>query len=110
MDFDPLHQKLTVKVDRTKILPHGKAALERMLLHLHMYRSTGDAAACREYYEELSSVQGEFLEWREVVLAAQQPKWVFVHANTFLEGDHVRLKEYDPTPLGVIDSWYERNV
>ena len=110
MEFDSPRRKLTVRVDRTKILPHGKAALEKMLLRLHMYRSTADIASCRDYYEDLSSVEGEFLEWRDAVIAAQQPKLVFVQPNSFLEEGSVRLKEYDATPLGVIESWADRRV
>ena len=102
---------MIVRVDRTRILPHGKAALAKMLLHLHMFRSTADVASCRKYYEDLSSVEGEYIEWREAVLAAQQPKWVFVQPNTFLEDDgRVSLKEYEATPEGVIESWAERAV
>jgi dipeptidyl-peptidase-3 len=81
-----------------------------MLLRLHMYRSTADVKSCREYYEDLSRVDSVYLEWRDVVLVEQQPRWVFVQANTFLEGDEVLLKEYDATPQGVIQSWAERNV
>jgi dipeptidyl-peptidase III len=92
------------------IVTHGKPALGKMLLKLHIYRCTADANACRSYYEELSRVSGEFLEWRKVVLAKQQPKKLFVQANTFLEGDDVSLKEYEPTKEGLIQSWVERAV
>ena len=81
-----------------------------MLLHLHMYRSTADVASCRKYYEDLCSVEGKYLAWREAVMSAQQPRWVFVQANTFIEDGQVSLKEYDATPEGVVQSWAERNV
>lgn len=81
-----------------------------MLLRLHMYRSTADVSACREYYEWLSSVDSEHLKWREVVLAKRKPKWVFVQANTVLDGDRVILKEYEATAKGVVRSWAERDV
>lgn len=104
-------QSLTVHVDRSKILTDGKPALGNMLLRLHMYRCTADAAACRTYYEDLSRVEGEYLEWRETVLANKPPPLVFVHANTFLTGEgEVVLKEYEPTVEGVIQSWAERGV
>ncbi|KAI1123465.1 peptidase family M49-domain-containing protein [Nemania abortiva] len=103
-------QSLTVRVDRSKILTHGKPALGRMLLKLHMYRCTADAEGCRSYYEALSEVEDQHLEWRQTVLANKPPPLVFVHANTFLNGDTVTLKEYDPTIEGVIESWAERMV
>ncbi len=107
----PSTQTLTVHVDRTKILTHGKPALGQMLLRLHIYRCTADVAACREYYEGLTKVEEEDLRWRETVLARKPPPLVFVQANTFLdeEGD-VRLKEYEESVEGVVQSWAERGL
>lgn len=107
---DPSQQKLVVHVDRSKIVTHGKPALGKMLLRLHVYRCTADVQACRSYYEDLSRVDGEYLEWRKIVLAKSQPKWVFVQANTFLEEGEVRLKEYESSVEGVVQSWAERAV
>ncbi|KAI1295277.1 peptidase family M49-domain-containing protein [Xylaria venustula] len=103
-------QKLTVQVDRSKIRTYGKSALGEMLLRLHMYRCTADVEGCRGYYEALSEVGSQHIEWRETVLANKPPPMVFVHANTFLDGDIVRLKEYSPTIEGLIESWAERSV
>ncbi|KAL9049312.1 MAG: hypothetical protein Q9162_007285 [Coniocarpon cinnabarinum] len=101
---------LNVVVDRSKIITHGKPSLGRMLLRLHMYRSTADVNACREYYQELSRVDGEYLTWRELVLRQNKPKWKFVQANTFAEQDgSVLVKEYDATNAGIIQSWAERD-
>ena len=102
--------QITVLVDRSRIISDGKPALGRMLLRLHMYRCTADVKSCRSYYEDLSKVEGKYLEWRRIVLAKQQPKWVFVQANTFLDGERVTIREYDATPEGVIQSWAERNL
>ncbi|KAH6842422.1 peptidase family M49-domain-containing protein [Chaetomium sp. MPI-CAGE-AT-0009] len=101
---------LTVHVGRAKMRTHGKPALGAMLLRLHMYRCTADAAACRAYYEELSGVDGEALAWREAVLAAKPPPLVFVQGNTFLDGEEVVLREYEESAEGVVRSWAERGV
>lgn len=108
--FNPSEQRITVKVDRSKILTHGKAALGRILLRLHMCRCTADIKACRSYYEDLSRVDGEYLEWRKIAVATKEPKMVFVQANTFLDGGQVTLGEYSMTVEGVIQSWAERAV
>ena len=109
--FDPANISLKVHVDRSKIVSHGKSALGRMLLRLHMYRCTADVQACRSYYEDLSRVDGRYLEWRNTVITRQPPKWVFVQANTFVDAEgNVTLKEYEPTVEGVIQSWAERDV
>ncbi|KAI0509555.1 peptidase family M49-domain-containing protein [Xylaria bambusicola] len=60
-------QSLTVRVDRAKIKTHGKPALGKMLLRLHMYRSTADVDGCRAYYEALSKVHETHVEWRQTV-------------------------------------------
>lgn len=107
---DLTEKSLIIQVDRSKIRSHGKRALGKMLLRLHMYRCTADVQSCRTYYEELSKVDGKYLEWRDIVLANKEPKWVFVQANTFLDGDQVHIREYDETEEGVIQSWAERRV
>ena len=99
-----LEDRLTVRVDRSRIISDGKPALGRMLLRLHMYPCTADVTSCRVYYETLSKVEGESSQWRQIVLAKQKPKWVFVEANTFLDDGRIILKEYDPTPEGVNQS------
>ena len=101
---------LKVSVDRSRVQTNGKAALRGMLLRLHMYRCTADVKSCRQYYEDLSKVDGHYLEWRRVVLAQKQPEWVFVQANTFLDSEEVYLKEYEATPEGLIQSWSEREI
>ena len=102
--------QLKVSVDKDRVKTDGKTALRGMLLRLHMCRCTADVESCRQYYEDLSKVDGHYLEWRRIVLAQKQPKWVFVQANTFLHGEEVILKEYEPTPEGVIQSWLERGI
>jgi dipeptidyl-peptidase-3 len=49
---------------------------------------------------------------RDVVLKNKQPRKVFVQANTFLDEatGQVTLKQYEPTPEGMIQSWAERDV
>ncbi len=110
IDCNGAEDQITVHVDRSRILSDGKPALGRILLRLHMYRSTADVRSCRDYYEDLSRVDGQYLEWRRIVLAKKQPKRVFVQSNTFLEGEKVILKNYDATPQGVIQSWAERDL
>jgi dipeptidyl-peptidase-3 len=55
-------------------------------------------------------VHAEYLAWRDVVLAQKISNWVFVQANTFFQGDEVVLKEYEPTAVDVVQSWFERHV
>jgi dipeptidyl-peptidase III len=72
VNCDPLVDSLKIDVDRSRIASHAKAALGNMLLKLHIYRCTVNVQACRPYYKELSEVDGEYLEWRRMVLAKKQ--------------------------------------
>jgi dipeptidyl-peptidase-3 len=78
------------------------------MLKLHIWRSTADVKACREYYEELTEPAGRFLEWRDLMLAKQTARQVFVQPNTFIRNGEVILKEYEATVHGMIQSWAER--
>jgi dipeptidyl-peptidase-3 len=102
---------LEIRLDRSKILTHGRPAVERYLQKLHIYKSTADVTGGTKLYDEVTSVD----DWwgtkvREVVLQKKVPRKVFVQANTKLEGDKVVLKEYEPTLEGMIQSFAERDV
>ena len=102
---------LEIHLDRSKILTHGRPAVEKYLQKLHVYKSTADFEAGKKLYDDITSVD----EWwgtkvREVVLKNKVPRKVFVQGNTILDGDEVTLKEYEPTLEGMIQSFVERNV
>ncbi|KAI2830072.1 hypothetical protein CBS147320_6958 [Aspergillus niger] len=101
---------LTVKVDRSRVISHGKPSLGRMLLKLHIYRCTADVSNCRRFYENLSIVDDEALKWRDILVSKKDPPLVFSQANTYLVGDDVKIKEYEPTAQGVVQSWAERSI
>jgi dipeptidyl-peptidase-3 len=49
---------------------------------------------------------------RNVVLENKQPRKVFVQANTTLDEatGKVSMKHYDPSPIGMIQSWVDRDL
>lgn len=110
VEQDQTLNKLTVFIDGNKITTHGQKALRDLLLRLHIYRCTADVEACRDFYEDLTQPHERFLQWREIMLANQEPKQIFVQANTFLKDGQVVLKEYDATIEGMVQSWAERDV
>ncbi|KAL3456799.1 peptidase family M49-domain-containing protein [Aspergillus heterothallicus] len=102
---------LEIKLDRSKILSHGRPAVEKYLQKLHIYKSTADVGAGRALYDDITSVD----EWwgtslRDLVLKNKIPRKVFVQGNTILDGDEVILKEYEPSLEGIIQSFVERKV
>lgn len=102
---------LTIKLDKHKILSHGRPAVERYLQKLHVYKCTADLKEGMKLYEEMTHVD-EF--WgkrvRDQVLKTKQPRKVFVQANTFESEGQVTLKEYEASPQGLIQSYAERDV
>ena len=61
---------LHVRVDRSKILSHGKPSLGRLLLRSHVWGCTADIKACGEFYEPLSAVDDPFEAWMQAAVAA----------------------------------------
>ena len=103
---------LEIHLDRSKILSHGRPAVEDLLQKLHIYKSTADVEAGKKMYDEVTSVDEWWQKLRPVVLSKKTPRKVFVQANTVLDektGD-VKLVEYEPTMEGLIASYAERNV
>ena len=103
---------LEIHLNRDKILSTGRKAVEAYLQKLHIYKATADVEAGIEMYNDITSVDEFFAEKiRPVVLTKKIPRKVFVQANTVLEeSGAVTLKEYEPTPEGMIQSFVERDV
>ncbi|GES66670.1 hypothetical protein ATETN484_0016021700 [Aspergillus terreus] len=107
---DPITSTLTVHIDRTKILSHGKPALGRYLCRLHIWRCTADVSSCKEFYEPMCAVDGVYEQWRQIVCSKPKPRWKFVQPNTFVNGGDVELKVYAESNEGIIQSWAERGI
>ncbi|KAK6507658.1 hypothetical protein TWF481_006083 [Arthrobotrys musiformis] len=110
VDYDRDNKNLTVRVDRSKVLTHGKPSLGRFLCRLHIWRCVADAKSCADLYEPLTTVDGAYEEWRQVVCSKPTPRWKFVQANTVLEGQEVVVKVYEENNEGIIRSWAERGI
>ncbi|KAF2850392.1 peptidase M49, dipeptidyl-peptidase III [Plenodomus tracheiphilus IPT5] len=108
--FDPSASTLTVHVDRSKILSHGKPALGDFMNKLHVWRCIANVQPCREFYEALTAVDGVYEEWRQLVCTKPESRMKFVQANTFLREGVVEVKEYAESNEGIIQSWVERAV
>ena len=111
VDCNPDTKTLVVRVNRYKVVSHGKPSIGSMLCKISIWRSTADINACRPFYEALSAVDGEYEIWRQFVSSNREPKWKFVQPNTFLKDDGiVGLREYVASNVGIIQSFFERNL
>ncbi|KAJ3493276.1 hypothetical protein NLG97_g4832 [Lecanicillium saksenae] len=96
--------ELTVRVDPSKFHSHGKPALGSYLCRLHIWRCTADVSSCRDLYESLCVVDGEYENWRKIVCSKPNPRWKFVQPNTFINGESVEMKVYEESNEGIIQS------
>jgi dipeptidyl-peptidase-3 len=110
VEYNPTVSRLTLKVDRDKLLSHGQPALGRLLCRLQIWRCIADVKSCTDFYEKLSAVDSEYVEWRKIVCAKPEPRWKFVQANTFVDTNGTTLKVYDESNEGIIQSWAEREI
>jgi len=102
---------LTISIDRSKILTHGRKAVGKYLTKLHVYKSIADVRAGSELYNRMTEVTKQFESYREVVMRLEQPRKVFVQANTVLsEEGGVELREYEDSVEGMVKSYAERGV
>lgn len=111
----PEAEDITVRIDRSKILSHGRPAVERYLQRIQIYKATADVEAAREMYEGVTGVDEFWAGLRPLVLRKKQPRKVFVQCNSVLEGEGDGpegatpvLREYESTAEGMIRSWAER--
>lgn len=110
-DCNPDTNQLVVRVNRYKIVSHGKPSIGRMLCKINIWHSTADVNACRPLYEALSAVDGEHEIWRQIVASNREPKWKFVQPNTYLKDDDiVGLREYEASNVDIIQSFAERDL
>ena len=122
---------LTIKLDRSKILTSGRKgtlspdsaheqpltcliAVADFLQKLHVYKSTADVETGSKFYTDMTTVDVDF--WgekvRDIVMKNKQPRKVFVQANTTLDesSGKVSIKHYEPTLVGMIESYADRNL
>ena len=100
---------LTVKIDRSKIISHGRPAIEKYLQKLQVYKATADLEEGKKMFDALTTVEQWWAEKvRPVVLKKKQPRKVFVQANTIEEDGKIVLKEYESTAEGMIQSFADR--
>eukprot|EP00794_Sanderia_malayensis_P020439 gene20439-22454_t len=104
---------LIVTLDRSKIATTGKEVIGEFLKKLQNYKATANYSEGKAMYDNLSDVRsdspfGDFLEFRDIILARKQPRKMFVQAHTELNGDTVTLEEFDASPAGVIQSFVKR--
>ncbi|GAA5867247.1 hypothetical protein JCM8547_003134 [Rhodosporidiobolus lusitaniae] len=97
------------RVDREKVLKEGQEVMGKLLMHLQVLKSTGDAEGAVKFYKKLTAPRPEWVsDLRPIVLAKKLPRKIFVQPNTRIVNGEVELVEYEVSVKGVIQSFVER--
>lgn len=102
---------LIVRLDREKILSHGKPAVGKFLLKLQVYKATANFEEGKKMYDHYTSVSEKFLEYRELVLKLKKPRRIIVQPELILssDGSNVEIRDdFSPDASGMIASFQER--
>ncbi|XP_012939404.1 dipeptidyl peptidase 3 [Aplysia californica] len=103
---------LRVVLNRAKITTIGKPAIGKFLCKLQVYKATADVEAGRQMYSYYSDVndsaEPHFLSLRSIVLERKQPRKLFVQHHTYIEDGEVKLKSYECSASGLIESFVDR--
>lgn len=103
-------ESLEIHLDRSKIRSVGAPAVSEFLTKLQIYKATADEEGGTRLYLETTRVPDDWNTIRDTVIQSKQPRKSFVQGNTFVEGDQVKLKEYEASTVGMIQSFVERHV
>ncbi|KAI8342803.1 peptidase family M49-domain-containing protein [Chlamydoabsidia padenii] len=102
---------LEIRLDRAKIKSVGRPAVASFLEKLQVYKATADVEQGTRLYLDTTNVPDDWIAMRDTVIRNKQPRKVYVQGNTILGADgKVTLKEYEASPVGMIQSHIERAV
>lgn len=101
---------LTMKVDESKLGTPAIEALGEFLAKLHIYKATANHKDGVAFYNDMTQVTEEYARFRDVVLSKKLPRKQIIQANTEINNEGILVKEYEETPVGMIQSYYERQV
>ncbi|KAH3898802.1 dipeptidyl-peptidase III SCDLUD_005140 [Saccharomycodes ludwigii] len=104
-----------IELDRSLIESSGHECIEDYLRHLHIYKCSGDVVNGSKYFIDRSSVPENLAKLREIVLKEKLPRRQIIQANIVLDGDGtndsaIKVVNYEETPVGMIQSFIEREL
>lgn len=107
---------LCVRIDRSKILNQGRKSMDGYLQELHISKAIADVDGARKLFVGLTDLvqwagsEERLKMFREEVLRKKVPRKIFVQMGTELvsDGKDVKIREYESTPAGMIQSFVDR--
>lgn len=101
---------LHIKLNRDLIETVGHECVKDYLHHLHIYKCSADVEQGSAYFIDRSTVTEDLAKLRDIVVAKRLPRRQFIQANSEIVDDNVVLHEYEETPMGMIQSFIEREL
>ncbi len=108
VEDDNCEDKVYIKLDREKIKKVGIPALGRFLKQLQIYKSTANAEEGREFFKTYSRVNENMLRLRTKIISTSKPRPLMVQCNLYMESNNVKIKNYEPSYKGLIESFIDR--
>eukprot|EP01156_Anaeramoeba_ignava_P017962 Anaeramoba_ignava/a90457_317.p1 GENE.a90457_317~~a90457_317.p1 ORF type:complete len:695 (+),score=214.82 a90457_317:23-2086(+) len=101
---------MTIELDRDQILSKGVQAMHDLLMHINVYKSTGNYQDAKEMFDKLIFVDDFFLKVRKIVMLHKTPRPIYIQSNFKIENDQktIDVIEYEKTTDGMIQSFIER--
>lgn len=103
-------ESFVVRVDRSKIMTEGLPHLEKFLLRLQVYKTTGNINEAAKMFEHYSDVNEYHLKIRDMVNSKKKPRPVYVQPSLTINGDSVQVVSYPSTNVGLIQSFIDNLV
>mmetsp|Transcript_6724 Transcript_6724/g.41073 ORF Transcript_6724/g.41073 Transcript_6724/m.41073 type:complete len:722 (-) Transcript_6724:2944-5109(-) len=95
---------ILLTLDREKIVTTGKKCIGEFLLKLQVFKSMGDVESASKMFDSYSQVPADMLVLREIALERKRPRPLFVQPCTWVEDGVVKLKEFEASAEGMIES------
>lgn len=100
--IDMEDNNFVIHLDRKIIKGQGLNALNRFLLKLQVYKSTGDISSAQAMFDSYSDVDENI---HKIVEANKRPRSIIVQPSMFIgQDDSVNIKTYPATVDGMIES------
>lgn len=104
-------QDLHIKVDPKLIETAGHACIEDYLKHLHIIKCSADVEQGSKYFADRCAVTPDLARLRDLVISKRLPRRQFIQANTCVSDEGVvKLQEYGEHPLGMLESFIQREL
>lgn len=97
-----------LEMDYSLIPTVGFEAIKTFLTKLHCYKSTGDAARGKPFFNNYAQVDEVSLRIRQIVVENQKPRRMNLQSNLNLSAHEPQLLSYPETFEGVIASYQDR--